>query len=162
MSNKHSELVDSDYVLTPEWCAKDIMEFFKPEGKLLDPCCGLNGVFYNLMPEGSEYCDIQLGKNFFDYKDKADWIISNPPYSIFKDWMTHSYEVADNIVYLLPMFKVFNALGLVRIYKNNGWIKHIRIYDTGRDIEWSRSRPIAAVYFKKGYTGDTEWSFYNK
>lgn len=159
---KHNELVPSDYVLTPEWCAKDIIEHFNPQGKLLDPCRGLNKVFHNLMPENSEYCEIQEGINFFEYKQKVDWIIGNPPYSIFKDWMIHSYEVADNIVYLLPMFKVFNALGLCRIYKQNGQIKHVRIYDTGRDIDWARSRPIAAVYFQKNYKGDTSWSYFNK
>ncbi len=159
----YEKLVESDYVLTPEWCAKDMIDFFNPQGLILDPCCGLNEVFINLLPSNSMYCEIQKGINFFDFNNKVDWIIGNPPYSIFKDWMIHSFEIADNIVYLLPMFKVFNALGLCRIYKQNGWIKHIRIYDTGRQgIEWSRSRPIAAVYFKKGYTGDTQWSFYEK
>jgi len=161
----HNELVESDYVLTPEWCAKDMIKFFNPVGKILDPCRGLNKVFYNNLPT-ADYCEIQENKNFFEYNNKIDWIISNPPYSIFKDWMIHSYKIADNIVYLLPIFKTFNALGLIRLYKKHGWIKHIRVYDSGHSIEsgipWARSRPIVAVYFKKGYTGDTTWSFYNK
>ena len=39
---KHKELVESDYVLTPEWCANDMMEYFAPTGTMLDPCRGLN------------------------------------------------------------------------------------------------------------------------
>ena len=35
---KNDKLVESDYVLTPEWCAKDIMQYFAPTGKMLDPC----------------------------------------------------------------------------------------------------------------------------
>ncbi len=156
------DLVQSDYVLTPEWCAKDMINFFNPSGKILDPCAGLNKIFYENYPPNSkkDWCEIQSNKNFFEYHEKSDWIISNPPYSIFHEWMKHSYEVADNIVYLLPTFKVFNALGLCRLYKEKGWIKHIRLYDTGKKIEWSRSRPIVAAYFKKGYDGDTSWSFY--
>lgn len=159
---KHKELVESDYVLTPEWCAKDMMEYFTPTGKMLDPCRGLNKVFYNLMPPNADWCEIQEGNNFFEYNKSVDWIIGNPPYSIFHDWMEHSFALAENILYLLPTFKIFNALGLCRMYGQNGWIKHIRFYDVGKDIEWSRSRPIVAVHFQKNYFGDTSWSYYEK
>lgn len=151
--------MNSDYVLTPEFIALDMIDFFKPIGSILDPCRGLNHVFYDNI-KGCDYCEIQEDVNFFEYTNKVDWIIGNPPYSIFKEWMTHSFEVANNIVYLLPSFKVFNALGLIRLYSKNGWLKHIRIYDVGTRIPWSRSRPILAVYWQKGYTGDTSWSSY--
>jgi hypothetical protein len=153
-------LVESDYVLTPEWCAKDMIAYFNPQGKILDPCRGLNKVFYNLLPSGTDYCEIQEGIDFFKYDKKMDWIIGNPPYSIFDSWMEHSYSIATNIVYLLPTFKIFNALGLYRKYKKYGWIKHIRFYDTGKDISWSRSRPIVAVHFQLNYQGDTSWSHF--
>jgi hypothetical protein len=123
---------------------------------------GLNKVFYNLLPIDTDYCEIQENINFFEYESKVDWIIGNPPYSIFNEWMQHSFDIADNIVYLVPTFKIFNALGLCRMYRENGWIKHIRFYDTGKDIEWSRSRPIVAVHFQKGYDGDTSWSHFSK
>lgn len=154
------DLVSSDYVLTPEWCAIDIINWFKPDGKILDPCRGLNKVFYNNLPVNTDYCELQEGIDFFKYTKQVDWIISNPPYSVFNKWMKHSYEVAENIVYLVPTFKIFNALGLCRMYKKHGWIKHIRVYDTGNNIEWSRSRPIVAVHFQKNYQGDTSWSWF--
>ena len=159
---KNNILVESDYVQTPEWCAEDIMTYFAPTGKILDPCRGLNKVFHNIMPEDADWCEIQEGKNFFDYQEKVDWIIGNPPYSIFHEWMEHSFEIADNIVYLVPTFKIFNALGLCRMYRQNGRIKHIRFYDTGKKIEWSRSRPIVAVWFQKNYLSYTSWSYYEE
>ena len=151
----------SDYVQTPVWCAKDMIDFYNPIGKILDPCRGENKVFTNIL-NNSDWCEITEGIDFFKNNKQYNWIIGNPPYSIFNKWLKHSYEIAENIVYLLPTFKVFNALGLIRMYKKYGWIKHIRIYDTGKDIEWSRSRPIGAIYFKKDFSGSTEWSFYNK
>jgi len=153
------KLVESDYVKTPEWCVKDMIEWFCPFGRILDPCRGENKVFYNLL-ESADWNEISEGIDFFENNNQYDWIIGNPPYSIFNPWMKHSYEIATNIVYLLPTFKVFNALGLVRMYKKYGWIKHIRIYDVGKKIEWSRSRPIAAVWFQKEYCGETTWSWY--
>ena len=154
-------LVESDYVQTPEWCAKDMIDFYLPVGRILDPCQGENKVFCNLL-KGCDWCEITEGIDFFENNTVYDWIIGNPPYSIFYDWMKHSYELAANIVYLLPSFKVFNALGLIRMYKEFGWIKHIRIYDVGKRIEWGRSRPIMATWFQKGYFGDTSWSVYGQ
>lgn len=156
----HNQTPQSDYVLTPEWCANDILKYFAPQGKILDPARGLNKVFHKLMPNDADWCEILEGKDFFAYTHKVDWIIGNPPYSIFAAWMKHTYTIAENIVYLLPTFKVFNALGLCRLYQEHGWIKHIRFYDVGNDIEWSRSRPIVAVHFQKNYSGATTWSFY--
>jgi len=152
------ELVESDYVQTPEFVAKDMIKFFNPNGNILDPCRGENKVFWNIL--NCDWNEITQGSDFFENKNKYNWIIGNPPYSIFNAWMNHSYEIANRIVYLLPTFKIFNALSLVRMYKKNGWIKHIRVYDVGKKIEWSRSRPIVACLWEKGYNGETSWSWY--
>ena len=153
-----TDLLDSDYVQTPEWCARDIIDFFKPSGRVLDPCRGENKVFHNILQ--CDFAEIKEGINFFDINTKYDWIIGNPPYSIFNKWIKHSYKIGTNIVYLLPTFKVYNALSLMRLYFDKGHIKHVRLYDTGTDIEWSRSRPICAVHFQVGYFGDTGYSKY--
>jgi len=149
----------SDNIATPDWCAKDMVDFFQPSGKVLDPCSG-NGVFLKYLPVNSYSCEISQGKNFFDFQIKVDWVFGNPPYSIFRDWMKHSYEIADNIVYLIPSFLLFNPLSCLRMMRDNGLIKHMRNYDTGKKIEWSRSRQIMAIHIEKGYYGSTAWSFY--
>lgn len=152
------ELLDSDYVQTPEWCAKDMIDFFKPSGKILDPCRGENKVFHNILQ--CDFAEIKEDIDFFAVQEMYDWIIGNPPYSIFNKWIKHSYKIGKDIVYLLPTFKVYNALSLMRLYYKEGHIKHIRLYDTGKEIEWSRSRPICAVHFQVGYFGDTSYSKY--
>jgi len=148
----------SDIVLTPELIAKDIIEYFKPSGIILDPCRGINAVFHKYMPIGSPFCEIQEGINFFEYNKYVDWIIGNPPYSIFREWITHSFSISNNIVYLLPIQLVYNPLLLLREIFEYGGIPHIRWYDVGSYIFWSRSRIIVAVYFKKNYKGPTSWS----
>lgn len=125
-----------------------MISWFKPSGLVLDPCRGENKVFYNNL-SNADWCEIGEGKDFFEYDKKVDWIIGNPPYSIFSHWIKYSYTIAENIVYLLPTFKIFNALSLMRLYRDKGGIKHIRFYDTGKAIEWSRSRPIVACWFQK-------------
>jgi hypothetical protein len=155
------QLLESDYVKTPLWCAKDMINYFNPSGIILDPCRGENKVFYNNL-KNSEWCEINEGVDFFEYKKQVDWIIGNPPYSIFGYWIKHSYSISKNIVYLLPTFKIFNALSLMRLYRDKGGIKHIRMYDVGKDIEWSRSRPIVACWFQRNYKGNTSYSYYKE
>ena len=67
------ELLDSDYVQTPEWCAKDMIDYFKPSGKILDPCRGENKVFHNILQ--CDFAEIKEGIDFFAIQEKYDWII---------------------------------------------------------------------------------------
>jgi len=58
---------ESDIVLTPEIVAKDIIKYFNPIGKILDPCKG-DGVFYdNIDSSTKEWCEIREGKDVFEY-----------------------------------------------------------------------------------------------
>ena len=152
--------LESDIVLTPDWAAKDIMEYFKPHGTILDPSRG-NGAFHQFMPNGSPWCEVREGRDFFEWDERVDWIVGNPPYSIFRKWITHSFAIADNIVYLLPIQLVYNPILLLREIFEYGGIPHFRWYDVGLDIPWSRSRIIVAAHFKKSYLGGTTWSVVN-
>ena len=97
---------DSDLVYTPEDVAKSIIKYLKPSGLCLDPCKG-KGAFYDNLPKPAEYCEISEGFDFFDYNSKCDWIISNPPYSIFFEFLKHSFDLADNVSFLVPTNKIF-------------------------------------------------------
>ena len=79
---------EDDVVYTPADVAADVVTHFGPYGKILDPCRG-GGVFTDLMP-GCEWCEIRDGVDFFDWQEPVDWIVSNPPYSIFSKIMRHS------------------------------------------------------------------------
>lgn len=147
-----------DDVITPDWCAKDIVEWYNPSGAILDPCAG-DGVFLKYLPPETAFCEIKIGIDFFSWDSQVDWIVGNPPYSIFREWLQHSFDVAQNIVYLTPSYKLFNPLSGFRIMRENGTPKHIRVYDVGRKIEWARGRPILATHFVRGYFGTTTWSF---
>lgn len=104
----------NDCVQTPVELALDIVNHFKPQGKILEPCKG-DGSFiqafetYNLISQLSNpnqsdlewaWTEIKEGKDFFNWEDKVDWIITNPPYSKMRLFMQHSMKVSDNIVFL--------------------------------------------------------------
>lgn len=88
----------NDRVYTPDYLAKSIVERYQPKGRILEPCKG-NGVFLKYMPT-AEWCEIDNGIDFMDWTDKVDWIITNPPYSKYRDFLRHSFEIANNVVFL--------------------------------------------------------------
>ena len=95
-------LAPNDAIFTPEWCAKDMIEFFNPTGRILEPCAG-DGAIYKHLPAGSEWCEIQEGIDFFAGTKPVDWIITNPPYSMFREFVMHGLDIALNVVYLVPL-----------------------------------------------------------
>ena len=98
-----------DIILTPPDVARDVVKFFAPRGRVLDPCRG-NGAFADEMP-GCDWCEIRDGKDFFGWREPVDWIVSNPPYSIFSEFLRHSFVVAENIVYLIPSIRCSIRIG---------------------------------------------------
>ena len=36
-----------------------------------------------------------MARIFFEYNDKVDWCISNPPYSIFRKFFVHGFKISD-------------------------------------------------------------------
>jgi hypothetical protein len=84
-----------DVVYTNDEVAKDIISHFQPSGYLLDPCKG-DGAFYNNFPADCKkaYCEIDEGKDFFQFVEPVDYLFGNPPYKIFSKWMAHSMCIA--------------------------------------------------------------------
>ena len=148
-----------DVVLTPDKIAADIIAHFKPSGRILDPCKG-DGAFADKMP-GCDWCESRLGRDFFAWYDQVDWIVSNPPYSIFSEWLEHSLKIANDIVYLIPLAKVFNSEPRLREIMRVGGIMETRHYGSGTDCGFPFGFPCGAVHIRKGYRGPMAWSFYS-
>ena len=150
---KKPEVV-SDIVYTPDYVSKNIIEFLNPMGICLDPCRG-DGAFYKYLPTGKDYCEITEDKDFLLYDKKVDWIIGNPPYSIFEDFLKKGFEIADNVSYLVPTNKIFQRQIIMNMINNYGGIKSIIIYGSGSLINFPFGFSVGNFHFQKGYKGNT-------
>ena len=100
---KKYKLSPNDVFHTPPVVAKLMIEMcdIKPTDTVLDPSKGDNGVFYNNFPEcNKDYCEITEDKDFFDYDKKVDWVIGNPPYSLWNKWIDHTMKITDKFCYI--------------------------------------------------------------
>ena len=156
MSKKKVLSTANDKIYTPLETAKTIISKFELYGKVLDPFKG-DGAFYNNLPDNVEkdWCEIDLDKDFFDYNEKVDWIISNPPYSIFGQVIEHSMEIADNIVYLIPLNKLTSSFTRVKQLYDFGGIPYIYLLSP-KACNFPFGFCTCAVWLKKDYRGKTQ------
>lgn len=147
-----------DRVYTPDWAASDMVRFFAPCGRVLEPCCG-DGALLKHLPSDTEWCEIDKGRNFFDWSEHVDWIISNPPYSKLRPFMKHAFTVANNVAFLVPARNVFSGYGTVREAKHFGRMKNIRWYGTGGLLGFPMGNAIAAIHWMRGHDGECKETF---
>ncbi len=145
----------SDVHFTDSRIAKMVVEHFKPQGKVLDPFRG-DGAFYNQLPTGSLWCEINEGRDFFDFHDDVDWIISNPPYSNLTDVLKHSFKIAKNTIYLFPLSKLYSSAPRLRLVRDMAGVKEELHFGPGRSIGFDIGFPFAAIHFEQGYKGETK------
>jgi len=154
IAGKYAHVNKFDVVFTPDWLAKQICEMFNIQGEILEPCKG-EGVFLKYLPKDTEWCEITEGKNYYDYNKCIDWIVTNPPYSDFNRFLDHSFELADNIVLLVPVAKLFKSMGTLKAIMNYGGFVSIHILPASK-AGFPFGFPCAVYYIKRNYSGETK------
>lgn len=150
-----------DIVYTPDEVAADILNHFNPFGTMLEPCRG-GGAFHRLMPDGAEWCEITEGRDFYNWDKPIDWIITNPPYSIFDEFLDHAMTVGRDIVFLIPVNKLLSSTKKLRRVYAWGGIKEIRYYGSGREFGFPFGFPVGAVHLQREYSGPMDITWYKE
>ncbi len=151
---KYAHINPNDVVFTPEWLSEKICSMFDISGKVLEPCKG-EGAFLKYLPKDTDWCEIAEGRNFYDYDKQVDWIVTNPPYSDFNRFLDHSFSLAENIVLLVPMAKMFKSMGTIGSILEWGGIVSIHVLPASK-AGFPFGFPCGVYYLQKGYKGNTE------
>jgi hypothetical protein len=102
----------------------------------LEPCKGRENRFYDLIQGEKDWCEIEEGRDFFQYTGSPTRIITNPPFhdqnkkNICVSVIEQCLKVATDEVWLLLNCQMFNSLTPCRLHKylKMGWkINFIRI-----------------------------------
>lgn len=144
----------SDVVMTPDALAAGIVKHFNPSGVCLDPCRG-DGAFYRHLPPGALWCEITEGVDLFQFGTPVDWIIGNPPYAVFSQWLRHSFTLARDIVYLIPVNKVFNSFTMLKDIHAWGGIREIVAIAAGSTLKFPIGFAVGAIHLQREWTGET-------
>jgi len=112
---------------------------------VLDPSAGSNKVFYNTFPDfvKKDYCEITEGKDFFEYHDKVDCIIGNPPYSLWDKWLEHTMSITDKFCYIFGSLNLTPAR-LTKIITRGYGVTKIHMLN----IDWWFGSSIIVLFEK--------------
>lgn len=156
----------NDRIYTPPSLALKIVKHFNPFGKkCLDPCRGKGAFTDALLSIGinPDWCEIDEGRDFFQYKDKVDWIITNFPWSLHRECIMHSMSIADNIVSLVTVNHVIGLKARLKDIRDSGFfIREIITMPTPKEFPQSGFQ-LGAVYINKipGSCVFTHWENYD-
>lgn len=148
-----------DVVYTPRPLAKQIVDYFQIKGVVLDPSRG-EGAFYDALPDHctKHYCEIDEGKDFFEFKQKVDWIITNPPWSKMREFIKHSMTLADNIVFLCTINHFTTRARLRDLRENDFGIREFYGVETP-PTPWPQSGfQLVAAYLQRGWREDVAFT----
>ena len=130
-------------MFTPEDISKNIISQLNinENDTVLEPFKGA-GSFYNQFPNCKKfYCEKAENINFFNWQDKVDWVVSNPPFKILVDnkpknglvlIIEHSIKITNKGFGFLVNHNLFNALTVRRLnlWKDQGFtITYIKVYE---------------------------------
>ncbi len=155
LEGRYAHINKNDVVFTPDLLAKEICRAFPISGKVWEPCKG-EGAFLKCLPEGTLWSEIADGKNMYDFNDKVDWIVTNPPYSDFNRFLDHCFNLSDNIVLLVPVAKMFKSMGTIKkIYAYGGIVSFW--FMPASKAGFPFGFPCGVCYLKRGYAGTTDF-----
>jgi len=144
------DYISDDVVQTPLEMAGRLVRHFRPTGRILEPCCG-QGHFLAHMP-GASSCEIQRGEDFFDWNEKVDWIITNPPWSQIRPFLNHAMEVADQVVFLMTVNHVWTKARLRDIREKGFGLKEIVLVEMPSNFPQSGFQ-LGAIHVARGWEG---------
>jgi len=149
---------DKDIVMTPEYLAIDIINHFNPKGVILDPCRGKGAFYNNYNTNEKDWCELSEGKDFFDYNQKVDWIITNPPWSKMQKFLEHGMKIAKNIVYLTTINHYTTKRRIRDMISARFSLKEIYCVLTPKKDFPQLGFQLGAIYTQKDWSGDIKFS----
>ena len=153
---------EADLVMTPRDLAKAIIEHLPLSGTVLDPCRG-DGAFFDQLPASvrGEWAEVKDGRDFFEWTQHVNWIVSNPPWSKYRKFAQHAYEVADNVAFLVTINHDLALKARLRDMNEAGFgIREVVLTQTpGKETGWPQSGfQLGVVWKQRGFTGTTVFS----
>lgn len=161
----------NDCIQTPKSLALAVVRHFQPWGTILDPASG-EGAFalafdaYNIECGGSpprlsriDTMEILQGTDFLKIPEEDtrrwNWSITNPPWSLFREFNRQAMRRVENIVWIDKM-NAFGFTGRIRDLEAAGYaIREYALIDQPPPPWPSMGLQLAAIHLSKTRPGET-------
>lgn len=174
---RHLQVTD-DRVYTPSVLAQTLVEHFQPSGIVCEPCEGVGEgsqafttAFY-AQPDVTQVhaMEIERGLDFLTFDPLADsryrrpvpfdWLITNPPWSLYSAFLRKSLQVAANVVLVVTINH--NWTEARRRFAKEAGYGLSEIVELDWPPVWARmGTQLGAVCYQRAYNGPivlTDWT----
>lgn len=174
--NSISKREENDFYATnPETLKLFLYEFWKDnsfEGDILEPACGQGHISKTLKEMLPNFNIIstdlinrgygQGGVNFLthDYGRTFNTVITNPPFSLAKEFIEKGLEIADKYVIMLCKIQLLEGLKRKDMFLNTP-LKYVYIHTT-RQATWKEGKPTDSKGKKWATTMCLAWFVWDK
>ncbi len=98
------------------------------------------------------WTEVKRGRDFFDWDQPVDWIVTNPPWSQIRDFLCHAMEMADHVVFLFTINHLWTKARLRDIRNADFGIREIVLVDMPKNFPQSGFQ-LGAVHLQHGWKG---------
>jgi hypothetical protein len=124
MGRKLTSYNGEDKIYTPDTLSLSIVKTLNPSGIILEPCSGGGSFLRAFASEGLnyEYDEIEQNRDFLNRKEtKANWLITNPPFSKIMKFLKKSIELGIPNIAFLCTINVIWMNGKLELLRKNGY-----------------------------------------
>ena len=79
--------------------------------------------------------------------------MTNPPWSLFRKFLVHAMEIADDVYYLITVNHVWTKARIRNLREHGFGIREIYLVDTPQNFPQSGFQ-VGVVHFQRGWNGD--------
>lgn len=110
----------SDFYPTPPWCYENLEIDWSIFTSAHEPCRGDGRIQLFLEEQGltTTYSEILEGKDFFDWSEQVDLILTNPPFNILQEFANHAFNHGQTVIFLSRL-NYLGSIGRHKWWKEN-------------------------------------------
>lgn len=174
--NSTSKREENDFYATdPQTTRLFLYEFWKEysfEGEILEPACGqghIVNVIKELYPDADIMATDLIDRGFgvgnidfltHNYNKTFDTVITNPPFSLAKEFIEKGLEVSDRLVVMLCKIQLLEGIKRKDMFKNTP-LKYVYVHTT-RQATWKEGKPLDPKGKKWATTMCLAWFVWDK
>ncbi len=159
-----------DFYPTPEWGTRALLKYVTFQGDILEPCCG-DGAMAEVLKESgckviaSDIEDRGYGERFdlLDINSRYDNIVTNPPFNVAHELLTHALSLAKRkVCFLLRTAFLESRVRYEMFFRHNPpslllvFTERLSMYPKGYDVKSGGTTSYAwFVWDKSDKSGQT-------
>lgn len=128
-----------------------------PYGRILEPCAGDSSFVLELARYAIngrvDVCEINDGGMGFSWwTEHVDWVVTNPPWSQFREFLSHAMEISDNVAMLVTVNHWWTRRRVLDVEAAGFGYKKLLLCDW--PIGWPASGfQLGMMHISRGYVG---------